>query len=237
MKKSEEKKLVAKVTKNLVAHKNIPVCTTAQLADYYGTVPDIITQNFRRNEEHFVEGKHYFELEGGDLKEFKATLQNEGYLVDKFAPALYLWTERGAARHAKMLNTDKAWEVFDVLEENYFDPERFQWQQIRNDSKNSNRRLNDAIANFLIPLALEQGMDAAKSKFLYSNYNRLINKCAGVKANSRELLTSRQLYEMDKMSNIAGTLIEKYATKKADYHEIYFHVKDYLFEYVKISML
>ena len=35
---------------------------------------------------------------------------------------LYLWTRRGASRHSKMLGTDKAWEMFDALEENYFNP-------------------------------------------------------------------------------------------------------------------
>ena len=33
-----------------------------------------------------------------------------------------LWTRRGASRHSKMLGTDKAWEMFDALEENYFNP-------------------------------------------------------------------------------------------------------------------
>lgn len=33
---------------------------------------------------------------------------------------LTLWTERGAARHAKMLDTDQAWEVFEKLEDCYF---------------------------------------------------------------------------------------------------------------------
>lgn len=33
---------------------------------------------------------------------------------------LMLWTERGAARHAKMLETDQAWDVFDKLEDYYF---------------------------------------------------------------------------------------------------------------------
>ncbi|HIB5071822.1 TPA: P22AR C-terminal domain-containing protein, partial [Escherichia coli] len=33
---------------------------------------------------------------------------------------LILWTERGAARHAKMLETDRAWEVFEKLEDCYF---------------------------------------------------------------------------------------------------------------------
>lgn len=33
---------------------------------------------------------------------------------------LTLWTECGAARHAKMLNSDKAWEMFELLEETFF---------------------------------------------------------------------------------------------------------------------
>ena len=33
---------------------------------------------------------------------------------------LTLWLERGAARHAKMLNTDQAWDVFEMLEETFF---------------------------------------------------------------------------------------------------------------------
>ncbi|EPW0481128.1 ORF6N domain-containing protein, partial [Escherichia coli] len=40
-----------------------------------------------------------------------------------------LWTERGAARHAKMLETDRAWEVFEKLEDCYFSqkiPEQLQ---------------------------------------------------------------------------------------------------------------
>ena len=42
-------------------------------------------------------------------------------LVGKRAPSLYLWTKRGASRHAKILDTDKAWDVFDELEQSYFD--------------------------------------------------------------------------------------------------------------------
>lgn len=34
--------------------------------------------------------------------------------------SLILWTERGAARHAKMLETDQAWDVFEKLEDCYF---------------------------------------------------------------------------------------------------------------------
>lgn len=34
--------------------------------------------------------------------------------------SLTLWTERGAARHAKMLETDQAWAFFEKLEDSYF---------------------------------------------------------------------------------------------------------------------
>ena len=36
------------------------------------------------------------------------------------ANILYLWTEKGALLHAKSLNTDKAWEVYDYLVDFYF---------------------------------------------------------------------------------------------------------------------
>ena len=128
-------------------------------------------------------------------------------------------------------------DAFNKMETLLVERQTPEWQKLRTDSKISTRRLTDAIKNFLVPLAIEQGMNPAKESFLYSNYNRLINKCVCVKHNSRDLLTSTQIYELNKMSNIAGILIEKYAAKKIEYHEIYFHVKDYLLDYVEISML
>lgn len=67
-------------------------------------------------------GKHYFKLEGTDLKAFKDSLENIESVVGCRAPSLILWTKRGAARHSKMLGTERAWDVFDELEESYFNP-------------------------------------------------------------------------------------------------------------------
>ena len=100
--------------------KNQRIMTTKTLAEQFGTEDKIIQQNFKRNEERFVEGKHYYRLTGKELKEFKADLHLEGNL--KFASELILWTDRGAARHAKILDTDEAWDVYERLEENYFNP-------------------------------------------------------------------------------------------------------------------
>ncbi|MEN2370993.1 ORF6N domain-containing protein [Lacticaseibacillus paracasei] len=97
------------------------VLTTEQLAELYGTTPDRIKQNFQRNSQKFFEGTHYYLLEGNALKEFKNQVSNSSLVADRTAH-LYLWTRRGAARHSKMLGTDQAWDMFDSLEENYFNP-------------------------------------------------------------------------------------------------------------------
>ncbi|WP_340617514.1 ORF6N domain-containing protein [Xenorhabdus entomophaga] len=109
-----------------IMHNSVPVITTELLADVYGTDEVNIKMNFSRNTERFTHGKHYFKLEGADLKQFKNRV-TESYsveygakIVGKRARSLILWTERGAARHAKMLDTDKAWDVFEKLEDFYF---------------------------------------------------------------------------------------------------------------------
>ncbi|EAW0685151.1 ORF6N domain-containing protein [Salmonella enterica] len=104
-----------------ITHNQIPVITTELLAQLYGTEPVRVRQGYSRNQSRFIEGKHFFKLMGSALKSFK----NEVSLNDfvKIAPTtnhLILWTERGAARHAKMLETDQAWEVFEKLEDCYF---------------------------------------------------------------------------------------------------------------------
>lgn len=99
------------------------VLTTQQLADIYECKPIQIQQNFKNNTDHFVEGKHYFKLEGDALKEFKDSLGDSKISSTlKFTSVLMLWTRRGASRHSKMLGTEKAWDMFDALEENYFNP-------------------------------------------------------------------------------------------------------------------
>ena len=120
------------------------VLTSAQIADCYGTTVDCIKQNFYANKTRFVEGKHYIALVGSELRDFKNKVRIP-YSVEnktenevrnshsaevkakhqfdtqfKYAKSLYLWTEKGALLHAKSLNTDKAWEVYDYLVDFYF---------------------------------------------------------------------------------------------------------------------
>ena len=104
---------------NVVEYKNLPVLTTEQLADFYGTDPVRIRQNHLRNAERFTEGKHFFKVEGEHLKDLKKSLTISKILSPN-ARSIILWTEKGAARHAKILDTDQAWEIFEQLEDCYF---------------------------------------------------------------------------------------------------------------------
>ncbi|EKK2771274.1 ORF6N domain-containing protein [Escherichia coli] len=110
--------------KNLspVTYNQIPVITTELLACLYGTETIRIQQNHHENKSRFIEGKHFFKAVGDELRNLRLVLnesQNEVRISPK-TRSLILWTERGAARHAKMLETDQAWEVFEKLEDCYF---------------------------------------------------------------------------------------------------------------------
>ncbi len=104
----------------LLTYNDTIVLTTEQLAIFYGCSVRQIKQNFNNNKERFVEGDHYFKLKGEELKIFKDKVQAFN-VVGKNANVLCLWTKRGAALHAKMLNNDRAWKVYELFEENYFE--------------------------------------------------------------------------------------------------------------------
>ncbi|MEI5701445.1 ORF6N domain-containing protein [Acinetobacter baumannii] len=107
---------------SIINFKSIPVITTAMLAEFYGTEPIRIQQNHHENKQRFIEGKHFFKIVGQELKEFVTSLKLVANfpVISNKTRSLILWTERGAARHAKMLDTDQAWEVFEQLEDCYF---------------------------------------------------------------------------------------------------------------------
>lgn len=113
------------------------VLTTKQLANFYDCNIVNIRQNFKCSKEHFIEGVHYFYLEGAELKKFKQYFNEvqarfndviSNYSVEngvnlpftKMASSLYLWTLRGCSRHCKLIGSRKAWEVFNFLENHYF---------------------------------------------------------------------------------------------------------------------
>ena len=100
----------------ITEYKGIRVLTTQQIAKAYETDRKVISYNFNHNKERYAEGKHYICLTDDELKAFRE-IHDLPINLNK----LYLWTEKGAFLHAKSLNTDKAWDVYDRLVDTYFE--------------------------------------------------------------------------------------------------------------------
>ena len=72
------------------------VITTKTLAQVYECKEQQITQNFNNSQDKFEEKKHYYKLQGKELKEFKRVIENFDnplYQEIKFASVLILWTK------------------------------------------------------------------------------------------------------------------------------------------------
>ncbi|WP_435890310.1 phage antirepressor KilAC domain-containing protein, partial [Escherichia coli] len=96
----------------------VRVVTTETLARGYGTTPTRIQQNYNRNEERFVEGKHFFKIKGDEIKSLRLSFSE--LQISPKTRSLILWTERGAARMSKIVDTEQAWAFFEKLEDSYF---------------------------------------------------------------------------------------------------------------------
>lgn len=103
---------------SIIEQSGVRVLTTTQIAEAYGTDTKTINRNFQRNADRYEQGKHFFALSGEELRDFKGSRQIDPTL--KFASILYLWTEKGAWLHAKSLSTDKAWDAYEMLVDDYY---------------------------------------------------------------------------------------------------------------------
>ncbi|MGY3716749.1 ORF6N domain-containing protein [Sutcliffiella cohnii] len=102
----------------IIEHNGARVLTTSQLAESYGATSEKISYNFNYNKSRYQEGKHFIALTGDEKRSF--INRHEIQDGSKKAQTLYLWTEKGAWLHAKSLNTDQAWEVYEMLVDEYY---------------------------------------------------------------------------------------------------------------------
>lgn len=123
------------------------VLTTQQIAEAYGTDGKVISYNFNHNKDRYVDGKHFICLTGNELRTFR-----EIHDLPSNLNRVYLWTEKGAFLHAKSLNTDQAWEVYDQLVDSYF--------QKKDDKTNMPMSYRDAVAQLLESLDREAELQA-----------------------------------------------------------------------------
>lgn len=104
--------------KQVIERNNQRLLTSFQLAEAFGTDTKAIVYNFNYNKERYEEGKHYISLIGDERKDFMYEMEFPSSY--KRVHTLYLWTEKGAFLHAKSLGTDKAWNAYSQLVDDYF---------------------------------------------------------------------------------------------------------------------
>lgn len=162
-----EKVKLANAIENLVKinFKEERVLTTKQMSEVYETEENNIVKNFSNNKNRFEEGKHYHILTGEELRKFKREV-NDVHVVANNVNKLYLWTEKGANRMCKILDTDKAWEQFEILEDTYFNvkyktfkplsPTELLQLQLEAIKENENRieAVNEDLQNFKVDIPL-----------------------------------------------------------------------------------
>ncbi|MCC8366523.1 ORF6N domain-containing protein [Xenorhabdus sp. PB61.4] len=102
----------------VIEWQGVRVVTTETLAAGYGTEAVNIRNNLSRNKGRFIEGLHIFTLEGEDIKNLRVT--NSYAQISSKARTVTLYTEKGAARMSKIVDTDEAWSFFEKMESAYF---------------------------------------------------------------------------------------------------------------------
>lgn len=105
----------------VIEWRGVRVVTTETLAAGYGSDVKSIQMNLANHKARFIEGEHYFKLEGDELRQLKNCPNSIGS-VNKHARNLILWTEKGAARMSKIVDSDEAWSFFEKMEDAYFRP-------------------------------------------------------------------------------------------------------------------
>ncbi|SAG98202.1 ORF6N domain-containing protein [Enterobacter hormaechei] len=104
----------------VIEWKGLRVVTTETLAAGYGSDEANIRKNLSRNASRFIEGIHIFTIKGQELKDLRVT--NSHAQISSKARSVVFWTEKGAARMSKVVDTDEAWSFFERLEDSYFRP-------------------------------------------------------------------------------------------------------------------
>ncbi|WP_338803617.1 ORF6N domain-containing protein [Xenorhabdus griffiniae] len=103
----------------VIEWQGVRVVTTETLAAGYGIDENNIRKNLSNNRNRFSEGIHIYTLKGDELKTYRNQVKDI-HSVNKHTTSLTLWTEKGAARMSKIVDTDEAWSFFEKMESAYF---------------------------------------------------------------------------------------------------------------------
>ena len=107
---------------------------------------------------------------------------------------------------------------------------------IRQSSIFSNKDLMAAVHDEVIPAARKNGSTTPDNVF-YMNFNKLINRNAGVPAGQRDSLPTTQLIMIDQMQNIAAAKIRADSHRGKTHKEIYSGAKQVVEGYAQVALV
>ena len=220
----------------ITAIKGQRVVSTSFLADSYGVEPVAITKNFNNNKSRYVAGKHFFLLSGKELSDFGVKFPH--FNITKMSRKLYLWTERGALYHAKSLNNDKAWDVFDTLVESYFQRKvegktEHDMQLLRLSAKENRKMETDEIKKY-VEYCVNSGMEEKKARRYYSTITTETYKALGIDKGRDDMVVS-ELIQLQAAEQVIGVALSNAISNGIPCRECYYVAKDQLLAYASIA--
>ena len=193
------------------------------------------------------------------IEDAKSNLPKNGDVENAIITATYVDT-KGESRPMYLLNRDgfmfvvmgftgkKAAELkwnyiqaFNAMEQKIIEllAERKseEWRAIRQAGKRGNKKMCAAIHEIIIPLARSRGSVTPDDKF-YVNYQKVVNKAAGIAPKSRDELPLGQLYEVEKLQSMVDVSIRGLAAGgEKDYKQIFQSTKQTLENYSRLSFI
>ena len=127
-------------------------------------------------------------------------------------------------------------QAFNRMEKIITERKSEQWMIIRHSTKITQRKVTDAIKEYVIPNARTNGSETP-DKFFYMSYNKLFNKVAKVPAGQRDKLSVSNLIMLDQMQSVAAANIRLQADSGASYKEIFSGTKNAVECYAQIALV
>lgn len=204
-----------------------------------------IAEHFEKRHDHILRN---IEAQYGDLPEF-GEMFHKGTYLDSYGRQQIMYTMNrdgffmlvtgfsGKKARAIKLAFIKA---FNAMEQKIIElmAERKseEWRAIRQAGKRGNKEMCAVIQQVLLPLAREQGY-TKDDKLLYINYQRAVNRAAGINPKSRDEQPLGQLYEIEKMQSMVGVSIKGLAARGENFKQIYQDTKQTLENYSRLSFV
>ncbi len=220
----------------MMTYKSEPVVTTQQLSEFYDSPETNMASNFSRNKSRFKEGRHFFKVSGSDLKDLRITFSD--LQISPKARSVMLWTERGSLNHAKMVESDQAWDVFDTLVDCYF------WRK-KNQGKNKldsrvigieQRHFETDAIKMYVDYCIDDGMDKKKAAMYFSTITNATYKALDLKGMGRNEMTAGQLIHLSTSERLIGESLESSMLNNIPCRECYYIAKDQLTAYSNIAI-